>query len=298
MRRLQLSVVSFTLAAALLPLPLGAAYATADESASQDDVVSALESVVVGGKVALNTRSGRGREVGSLRAVRSLVDTATGEVLGAGTFRMKIAADGVTPGLRSCIKEGKNKKLEIFDHFDRYASTRRGSVHFQYHPYRLAEARRIGGQWTAQWEVCSIGGGELDDHRLRRVGTGIALDDATNFRKIGQAWQTGSTPENYSLGLGFQIKKDPVAISASLTQQPADKLLGSHRGPWSTFMDSYDRNAVNAWWQDNCIGRWYRCWPKSGSHDYQGAIAHGLWEFPSGTEPIDVAFYFVLYAAV
>lgn len=298
MRRLHFSGVSVGLAAGLLVSSFGTAYSTTDQPAAQADVVSVLDSVVVGGKVALNTRSGRGREVGALSTARSLVDAATGEVLGAGSLRMKVAAEGVTPGLRSCIKDGKNKKLEIFDHFDRYAATQRGSVHFQYHPYRLAEARRVGGRWTSQWEVCSIGGGEFDDHRLRRVGTGIALDDATNFRKIGQAWQTGSTPENYTLGLGFQVKKDPVAISASLTQHPADKLLGSHRGPWSTFMDSYDRNAVNAWWQDNCIGRWYRCWPKSGSHDYQGAIAHGLWEFPSGTEPVDVAFYFVLYAAV
>lgn len=88
-----------------------------------------------------------------------------------------------------------------------------------------------------------------------------------------------------------------MSVSASLTQHLVDKLLGSHRGPYSSFMDAYDRTAVNAWWQGNCIGRWHRCLSTSESKDYQGAIAHGLWEFPEGTEPAEVYLYFVLYAA-
>ncbi|GAA0628518.1 hypothetical protein GCM10009547_35200 [Sporichthya brevicatena] len=296
MGRLRRNLLVISLITGVLSVPEGAAQAAARQSDDQD-AISAINSVVVGGKAAINTRTGQGRELGPLRTVRSLVDAATDDVLGTGTLRLDASTEGPAD-LRSCIKNGDNRKLQTFDHFDRYASTRRGSIHFQYHPYRITAAREVEGAPTTQWEVCSVGGGQLADHRLRRVGTGIALADSENFRRIGYSWRTGSTPENYTLGLGFQVKKGPVGISASLTQKPADKLLGSHRGPWNTFMDTYDRNAVNAWWQDNCIGRWYRCWPKSGSHDFQGAIAHGLWEFPAGTEPSDVAFYFVLYAGV
>jgi hypothetical protein len=63
-------------------------------------------------------------------------------------------------------------------------------------------------------------------------------------------------------------------------------------------MNNYDRQAVNAWWQDNCIGRWYGCLRNSGSQDFQGVIAHGLWEFPKGDEPPVVAFYYTPYASL
>ncbi len=285
-------------AAALAAGALSAPPASAAQPGADEDVITTLNALTVSGKVGLNTRTGKAREVGALKAVSNLVDTVTGRVVGKGTMRMNVASEGYTPGLRSCIKDGKNKRLTTFEHFDRYLEARRGgSVHFQYHPYRIGKARQVEGAASTQWEVCSVGGGDLDKDRLRQVGTGIALDDTANFRRIGQAWQTGSTPENYTLGLGFEVKKDPVSVSASLTQHPVDKLMGSHRGPYSSFLDAYDRNAVNAWWQDNCIGRWYGCVPKSGSKDYQGAIAHGLWEFPQGTEPAEMYFYFVLYAA-
>lgn len=161
----------------------------------------------------------------------------------------------------------------------------------------MKNARKLPGGLSTQWEVCSKGGGEFDGARLRRIGTGMALNNAAEPRRIGYAWQTGKTPEDYTLGMDFQVEKGPVGISASISQQPSDKLLGSFRGPYQTFMDAHEFDAVNAWWQDNCIGRWYRCWPNSGSHDFQGAIAHGLWEFPKGTEPVVASFYLTPYAS-
>lgn len=41
--------------------------------------------------------------------------------------------------------------------------------------------------------------------------------------------------------------------------------------------DDWPTNAVYAWWESACSA-----WSWCGSHDYEGATVHGLWEFLSG----------------
>lgn len=44
-----------------------------------------------------------------------------------------------------------------------------------------------------------------------------------------------------------------------------------------TVSDDWPNNAVHAWWESACSA-----WPWCGSHDYEGATVHGLWEFLNG----------------
>lgn len=279
--------------AALMGGVVTAPSAVADH-AKQDDVLTTFNSVVVRGKTGFDTRTGKTVELEPLRVVNNLVDAVTGAVVGPGTLQLSVA-DGPADQLRSCIKSTERRNLTAYEPRSEYVDFGKGSVQFQYHAYRLGSARQVSGGRTTQWEVCSKGGGDLDSGRLRRVGTGMALAGQSEMRRIGYAWQTGKTPEDYSLALGFQVEKKPVSISASMTQNPSDKLLGSFRSPFDSYMNAFEQNAVNAWWQDNCIGRWYGCLRNSGSQDFQGAIAHGLWEFPEHTEPGVVSFYFTPY---
>jgi hypothetical protein len=283
-------------AIALVAGVVAAPGAAASPKKDDGDVLKTLNQLIAMGAVEIDTHTGRVSETGPLKRISQLIDTATGAVLGPGALQMQASADGPTSTPFSCVENSRRKQLSIYAPSNRYLSSDKGTVHFQYHPYRLAKARKVGSGLSTQWEVCSVGGGDMDAARLLKVGTGVALNDASNFRRIGQAWQSGSTPENYSLGLEFQVEKEPVTIGASLTQQPADKLLGSFRAPYRSGLDAFERNAVYAWWQDNCIGRWYRCWRNSGSKDFQGTIAHGLWEFRKGTEPAIVSFYYAAFA--
>lgn len=48
--------------------------------------------------------------------------------------------------------------------------------------------------------------------------------------------------------LGFELapKDSPISINGSISQNPADKLLGSFNAPFPSFMDTFARNAVNS----------------------------------------------------
>lgn len=99
--------------------------------------------------------------------------------------------------------------------------------------------------------------------------------------KIGQAWQTGATPANYTMNMDFKAEYKGVEIGGGISQTPASKLMGSISTPVGSPVDHYARNAVNAWWQDSCFDAWHRChkWLGSGSKDFHGTVVQGLWEF-------------------
>lgn len=57
--------------------------------------------------------------------------------------------------------------------------------------------------------------------------------------------------------------------------------MGSFNAPYSDArMDRFARNGVNAWWQDSCVSGFSRCHLHAdGSPNFQGTVAHGLYEF-------------------
>ena len=292
-RRTLVGLCTAGLAAGIITAPPASAKEKSDQT-----VAPTLQTIVGGGLVGFDTKTGQTLELSPLNVVNNLVDVATSNVIGKGSMRFSIS-DGPAGDLRSCIKSGKRHGLTAYSPINRTLTGNDGVLNYQYHPYRLANARRIDGGLSTQWEVCAKGGGQFAGDRLRQVGTGIALNNAApEPRRIGYSWQTGNTPENYSLELGFEVEKGPISIGASITQNPADKLLGGFRPPMRTdVLEAHQVDAVNAWWQDNCIGRWWKCWRNSGSHDFQGTVSHGLWEFRARNEPAIVSFYLIPYAS-
>jgi hypothetical protein len=271
--------------------------ASAKEKSDQD-LVTTFQTILGGGLVGFDTRTGKTLELSPLEVINNLVDASTNKVIGRGSAQFAIS-DGPADAPRSCIKSGNRHGLTAFSPINRTLVGNEGVLSYQYHPYRLENARRVGPGLSTQWEVCAKGGGQFAGARLRQVGTGMALNNSADPRRIGYAWQTGKTPKDYSLELGFQVEKGPVSVGASMSQQPVDKLLGGFRAPMRyDGLDSHQLDAVNAWWQDDCIGSMWRCsWRKGGSHDFQGTISHGLWEYPLGKEPGIVSFYLIPYAS-
>jgi len=276
--------------------PAGAATSTPAD-ADADLVTQFHELVVDGGPTGLIPGAGQIIEPQVLQTVDQIVD-ATGKLLRIDHSDAVASTDASALDSFPCVKDS-GARLEIFPVVNRMVTVKNGVVHYQYHPYMLHRARYRGHSETNQVEVCSTGGGNLrGNSRIFQVGTGMAADDATQFLKIGQAWQSGSTPKDYSLSLGFQVapKESPVSISASITQTPTDKLMGSIIGPFKSFMDRYARNAVNAWWQDACVDSWHGChFSWNGSANFQGTIAQGLWEYPVSQMPSAIWFRFTPY---
>ncbi|MGQ0623645.1 MAG: hypothetical protein ACT4PP_03175 [Sporichthyaceae bacterium] len=199
------------------------------------------------------------------------------------TVMLPTQVDEPNLGEYSCVYRGKgNKNLTALPVRELYTDYGYGKVQALFHTYRLDRARIIGGRAnykSTQFEVCGVGGGDLHDKRMRRVGVGIAYPDAATTYKIGSEWRSGETPENYTTELGFEVPVHKVVtIRGSISQTPTNKLMGSFEPPFPAGTSQYSRNAVNAWWQDDCVGG-APCAPWKGSKDFHGTVAQGLWEF-------------------
>ena len=136
---------------------------------------------------------------------------------------------------------------------------------------------------TQQWLVCGVGGADTNNgSKLTKAGPGIAFKDADSTWKLGQIWQEGQTPANYTVSLGFQTE-GPVKISGGITQTPHHELKGSPRPPQhDKEMDRLARNGANGWWEHACEPGCGGNGSPAGSSDYQGSVVEGLWEFPNG----------------
>ncbi|MGQ0623184.1 MAG: hypothetical protein ACT4PP_00775 [Sporichthyaceae bacterium] len=155
-----------------------------------------------------------------------------------------------------------------------------GRVQGAFHTYRMTQARKLStGQRSVQYEACGVGGGDMGSKRMRKVGVGIAYPDVSTTYRIGSDWYSGETPRNYSIEMGFEVPvHKAVTIGGSITQTPTNKLMGSFEPPFNSSSMAYSHNAVNAWWQDSCVGG-IPCRPWQGSKDFHGTVAQGLWEF-------------------
>lgn len=154
-------------------------------------------------------------------------------------------------------------------------------IHFQFFSYSMDRARdNVAGFPTQQWLVCATGGADGNNgSRTVISGPGIAYQDRDATHKIGQVWKEGKTPANYTVSLGFEVGRGPVKVNGGIQQTPHHSLKGSPRPPIDSDMDAFSRNGVNGWWEHACVPR---CVGSSGSGDFQGSVAEGLWEFPQG----------------
>ena len=138
---------------------------------------------------------------------------------------------------------------------------------------------------SRQWLVCATGGADANNGSRTTVsGPGMAYRDRDSTFKIGQVWKEGRTPANYTLSLGFEVGGPRVKVNGAIQQTPNNSLKGSPRPPFDSDMDAFSRNGVHGWWEHACVPR---CGGASGSADFQGSVAEGLWEFPQG-KPVSV----------
>ncbi|MGQ0468106.1 MAG: hypothetical protein ACT4QG_22660 [Sporichthyaceae bacterium] len=286
-RTARLGVAAIMTAAALVGTTVfGAASASATESREDGlgELITQFRTMSIGGLIRLDNETGRTSLV-DVEMVTGLVDRA-GELIGSlASVPVSLPKrTGPDIGKFSCIKQGSARNFRAFDPAEIYYDDRRGVQQYQFRVYRKTDARRMDlGAKSTQYEVCGTGGMDLKDgHRAFKAGLGFAFPDASKTHRIGYKWKTGTTPADYSLSMGFQLGNDktPLSIGASINQTPGDKLTGSFDGPGKGSLDQWKRNGVNAWWQDSCISGWSRCkLHADGSPNFQGTVAHGLYEF-------------------
>lgn len=245
----------------------------------------------------------RKASITDLSAITGLVDQA-GKLIGSVTkaplnLRASAGTGGISEG--SCVNNRSAKQFYAYQPQRIGIVDKLGAQHYVVSPYRKDKAREVGTRKkvrSTQFELCTTGGADLQDgFRIYQAGIGMTILSQEGF-KIDQRWQSGQTPADYGLSLGFKLANDkvPLEITGTLTQQPRDLLKGSFFGPYQSFMDEYSQNSVNAWWEDGCLSGYSRCVARAdGSPDFQGAVAHGLWEFLPGQLTGDLQYHVTPY---
>jgi hypothetical protein len=222
-----------------------------------------------------------------VRELTGLVDPA-GRAVGSlltKPITLPVALRASPVGEFSCVQNATSKDFVAYRPTEIFVEDAHSVQQDQFHLYRKEHARRLRNveARSTQYEMCATGGAQPKDARAVQIGLGMSFPDTAQTFKIGQSWKEGQTPANYTSTLGFQlgpIEKVPLQISASISQNPSDKLMGSITGPFATPDDVFARNAVNAWWQDSCKDTWHGCHMKwNGTKDFHGTVAQGLWEF-------------------
>lgn len=278
-------VVGLTTTLALtLPTQLASATAGDGQGARESVLITEFQTQTLSATLVLDPRSKR-ISITDLTELTGLVDRA-GELLGEVTSRplsLRASAGGVPLSTGSCVNNSTDKHFRAYETLRISTVDGKGAQHYVVSPYQRDRARKIQGSGrSTQFELCSTGGADLQDGwRVYQAGVGMTILDPEAF-KIDQAWRSGDTPADYDLSLDFQLGKEdgPLSITGSISQEARDKLKGSFLGPYETFMDGYSHNSVNAWWEDGCMSGWSRCQARAdGSSDFQGTVAHGLWEF-------------------
>lgn len=278
----------------------GAPAASAD---SEGDQITEFPTQTVRATLSLDPKS-RKASITDLSAITGLVDRA-GKLIGSVTkaplsLRASAGAGGISEG--SCVNNRSAKRFYAYAPQRISIKDKLGGQNYVVSPYRKDKARKVGttkrSVRSTQFELCTTGGADLQDgFRIYQAGIGMTLLSREGF-KIDQRWQSGQTPADYGLSLGFKLgKKDvPLEVTGALTQAPRDFLKGSFFGPYQSFMDDYSQNSVNAWWEDGCLNGYSRCVARAdGSPDFQGAVAHGLWEFLPGQLTGDLQYQVVPY---
>jgi hypothetical protein len=267
-------------------LAAGVAFAPAASAQSQKDsvdVAALFTDEAISGRLVLDGAVSRLLDV---TAITQTVDELGRSVGSPRTVALR-AGGGEKVGDYSCLPKTKgNRDFFQYKPVQMFKADKRGKVHGMFHVYKQANARRVafaGGDLSfksVQFEVCGVGGSDPNGRtRTRKAGIGITFPDAANSYKIGQAWKEGETPSNYTMDMAFKVAHKGVEIGGGISQTPTNKLLGSISTPVKAPWDAYARNAVNAWWQDGCVGSWKGCQIWNGSKDFHGAVAHGLFEF-------------------
>ncbi|MGQ0463828.1 MAG: hypothetical protein ACT4QG_00765 [Sporichthyaceae bacterium] len=256
------------------------------------DLSGLFTDTVVTGSLVLDGNAGK---LVNLSAITQVVDDLGRSIGSPRTVALRSGTGNGKLAKYSCLPKTKgNKDFTAFTPAEAFLADDKGKTQALFYAYRQKNARWMKGASgtykSTQFEICGAGGSDTEGgSRLRRAGVGIAYADPNATYKIGQEWKEGETPANYTMDLAFSVPVKAMEISGGISQTPTHKLTGSIATPFKTDVDVYARNAVNAWWQDSCIGAWMGCRNWSGSKDFHGAVAHSLFEFtPAKAKTVEV----------
>lgn len=275
----RVTAVAAALAAGIALAPA----ASAQSDRSNVDLSGLLTDQMVTGTLVLDGTASR---LVNLRSITQVVDDLGRAIGSPRTVALRSSIGNGKLASYSCLPKTKgNKDFTAFSPAEAFLADSKGKMQALFHTYRQKNARRIAteiGQKarSTQFEICGVGGADTEDgSRLRRAGIGITFADPNVTHKIGQKWEEGSTPANYTLDMAFEAAYKSVTIGGGISQTPTNKLTGSISTPFKADVDVFARNAVNAWWQDSCVGAWHGCRHIHGSKEFHGAVAHALYEF-------------------
>jgi hypothetical protein len=163
-----------------------------------------------------------------------------------------------------------------------YANNKAYYVRFLYFYYRQNNARRAGPRrrLQRQFEICTVGGAHSKGgNRLDRVMSYMVFTSKRD-RLIKWDWGVGKDVGKASRSLTFSVPIKPVTIGASIPIGGSGRLTGAQGYDKDTPKDlrGYEFNQVVGLWEG----------PTGGSTDFEGNVAHGLWEIPQRTPPSKV----------
>jgi hypothetical protein len=158
-----------------------------------------------------------------------------------------------------------------------YANNKAYYVRFLYFYYRQNNARRAGPRrrLQRQFEICTVGGAHSKGgNRLDRVMSYMVFTSKKD-RLIKWDWGVGKDVGKASRSLTFSVPVKPVTIGASIPIGGSGRLTGAQGYDKDTPKDlrGYEFNQVVGLWEG----------PTGGSTDFEGNVAHGLWEIPQRT---------------
>jgi len=169
-----------------------------------------------------------------------------------------------------------NKRRRGFvSYAPRYSRAKKDAYEFQYifQLYKQSLARRRSKRPTKQYEMCAIGGGRSKGgNRLERTRSSMTANSSQSTI-IDHSWGSGKEEPSAEASLSFSVPVKPVTVSGSLTVHPQDLLTGGQGSDRSYSFGAYSFNQVNGIWQGGSTLRF------QGSNNYQGNVAHGLWEY-------------------
>lgn len=173
----------------------------------------------------------------------------------------------------SCVKNKSRRGFATYA--PRYSRAKTDAYEFQYvfQLYKQNKARRRFRRPTKQYEMCAIGGGRAKGgNRLERARSSMAAKTKSSTI-IDHSWGSGKEQPSAEASLSFSVPVKPVTISGSLSVHPQDLLTGGQGSDRSKSFGDYSFNQVNGIWQGGSTFRF------QGSTNYQGNVAHALWEY-------------------
>lgn len=183
----------------------------------------------------------------------------------------------------SCVDNSSNRYLYIGKVATTTRTTNKYQYRWQFHPRTLTYARKVGGNWMWQFEICALGGADgRNGWRVLYNASIMAAATNNGNRRIGLKADTSPDGSAATASLSFSAAVGPITVSGSLPTNAGGKMFGQYGQPnFRSALDQWSQTQSFAGWEASC--RWHRY---CGSGSFQSQVHHGLFEFPHSTRRV------------